>query len=133
MEKVNTFTNNTSVFLVVAVVRAQPPVRAVLQGGLIPSARHVVQENISGAFPKKGFDFGRDSLSAAQLPAHNRGILHVPAIIADGCPAPVVKDFEASRAHIPSLNQSQGHVLEKQKEMHGQSASEKGFPGAFIE
>lgn len=133
MKKVSTFTDNSSVLLVVAVVRAQPLVRALLQGGFVPAARHLIQENSSCALPKKGIVFGPERLSAAQLPAHNRGVAHVPAIIADGGPAPVVKDFKASRAHVRSIHQSQGHVLEKQRGTCGRSgASEMGFPGAFI-
>lgn len=58
MEKVCTCTDNTSIFLVEAVLCAQPPVGALLQGGLIPCAFHIVQENISCAFPKKGINFG---------------------------------------------------------------------------
>lgn len=114
MQERSTCADNTSIFLVQTVMRSQVTVRALHQEGLIPCAFHIVHEDISRAFPKKGTVFGWDGISAAQLPAHNPGTVYVPVIIADGPPAAIVEDFKAPWALVVTIHQPQGQLLEEQ-------------------
>lgn len=83
-------------------------VGALPQVVLVPSALHVIQEDVPSAWTKLGFRQSQQRLSALQAPAHHLGIRQLPAVIADRSPAAVVVKLDAARASAATVRQTQG-------------------------
>ena len=73
-----------------AVVHAPAPAAALAQGGFLPAALHVVQQDGASALAEgEGPGHGQRQ-AAAQLTTHHIGVHHVPVVVADTAPgAPV--------------------------------------------
>ena len=104
------------------VVDAPATVAALEEGGLPPCAVHIVQVDIASALSKVGTRWRRNSKAASQLPAHDLGIVQVPAVITDGAAAPVVVNLYAPLAPVPAVHQAQGGTLERRRQgKHGKT------------
>lgn len=91
-----------------AVMDSDPSVGALPQVVFIPSALHVIEEDVPRAWTKLGFRHRQQSFSAPQRPAHHLGVRQLPAVVADRSPAAVVVEFDAARAPAVAVCQSQG-------------------------
>lgn len=59
---------------------------------------YVVEEDRARAVAKEGLGLGRESRTAAKLPTHHMGIVHVPPIVTYCPPYIVVKDLYTTLA-----------------------------------
>lgn len=100
-----TCTDDTGILPVPAVVHAPAVVPAHLQGGLVPAALHVVQEDAAGAGAKASVARGIHGLATAQLPAHHLGIPQVPLVITHRPPRAAVVQLHAALAAVPAARQ----------------------------
>lgn len=100
-----TCTDDTGILHVPAVVHAPAVVPAHLQGGLVPAALHVVQEDAAGAGAKVRSVRRSHGLATAQLPAHHLGIPQVPLVITHRPPRAAVVQLHAALAAVPAARQ----------------------------
>lgn len=91
-----------------AVVDGDPPVGTVPQVGFIPSALHVVEEDVARAFAVLGFGQSHQGFSTSHHPTDHLGVGQLPAVVADRSPAAVVVDLDTARALAVTRCQSQG-------------------------
>lgn len=68
----------------------------VLKFSLIPSALSIVHPNLSSPLTISRGRVRGHSFSQLQLPTNNRRFVHIEAVIADGSPLAIVKEFHAS-------------------------------------
>ena len=83
-------------------------VAALEKGGLCPGAAHIVQVDTARALTKVGIGFCSNSKATSQLPAHDLGVLQVPAVSADSAPAPRMGNLYAPLAPVSAVHQAQG-------------------------
>ena len=85
-----TVTQDRHVLIVEAVVHAPASAAALAQGGFLPAALHVVQQDGASALAEgEGPGHGQRQ-AAAQLTTHHIGVHHVPVVVTDAAPgAPV--------------------------------------------
>ena len=68
----------------------------VLKFSLVPIALGIVHPNLSSSPPISRVGVGGESFSQLQLPTNNCRFVYIEAVIADGPPLAIVKDFHAS-------------------------------------
>lgn len=101
-----TCADDAGILFVSAVMDRDTSVGALPQVVLVPSALHVIQEDVPGAWAKLGFRHSQQSFSAPQAPAHHLGVPQPPAVVADRSPAAVVVKFDAAPASAVTVCQS---------------------------
>lgn len=102
-----TFTDDTGILSVDAVVYAPTVVPAEQQGGLVPVAPHVVQEDVAAAGAEVSAARGGRGGAAAQLAAHHLRLAQVPEVVAHRPPAAPVPHLHAALAAVPAVSQPQ--------------------------
>ena len=102
-----TCTDDAGILHVPAVVHTPAVVPAHLEGGLVPTALHVIQEDAARAEAEACVARGGRGLAAAQLPAHHLGITQVPHVVAHCPPSAAVVQLHATLAAVPPAGEPQ--------------------------
>ena len=103
----HTCTDDAGILHVPAVVHTPAVVPAHLEGGLVPTALHVIQEDAARAEAEACVARGGRGLAAAQLPAHHLGITQVPHVVAHCPPSAAVVHLHATLAAVPPAGEPQ--------------------------
>lgn len=102
-----TCTDDTGILAVGAVVHAPSVVSAEQQGGLVPTAPQVVQEDVAAAGAEASVAWGGYGRATAQLAAHHLRLVQVPEVVAHRPPAASVPQLHAALAAVPAAGQPQ--------------------------
>lgn len=102
-----TCTDDTGILAVGAVVHAPSVVSTEQQGGLVPMAPQVVQEDVATASTEVSIAWGGYGRATAQLAAHHLCLTQVPVVIAHRPPAASIPHLHAALAAMPAAGQPQ--------------------------
>ena len=100
-----TCTDDTGILCVPTVVHGPAAMPAVQQGGLIPAALHVVQQDAACAGTKVSTARGGDGGPTAQLAAHHVRVPQAPKVVTHCAPALPVLHLHAALADMSAVGQ----------------------------
>lgn len=100
-----TCTDDTGILCVPTVVHGPAAMPAVQQGGLIPVALHVVQQDVACAGTKVSTARGGDGGPTAQLAAHHVRVPQAPKVVTHCAPALPVLHLHAALADMSAVGQ----------------------------
>ena len=105
-----------SIFLVLAGTAVPGLGPAVPERPLRPSALHLLQPDGTRPLPKRSLPQGRHRGAAAQLPARNLSVLHVPGVVAHRPPGAAAPNLHSARAPVLSSHSTNLlHLWKRQK------------------
>lgn len=110
-----TWANDTGIVPAVTLLSIPPPVRTLPQVVLIPSALHIIHDNISRAVSKGDISWRWHSMSTSLLVTDNVCIIYIPGILTNGPPGSSVKYFNTPFTLVPSIHQPHWHFFERKK------------------
>ena len=109
--KDHTWADDSCILVMPTVVSSPAPGRALPHVGFLSSTFHFCQPDGPWSCPKVSRPLGIESFSTAQLPAHHVGIVQVPAVITDGAPGVLVKNFHSPSTGTIPIHQAELSAL----------------------
>ncbi len=106
-----TCTDDSSVFVMAAVMLSPAQIEAVGQLLLTAAAVHVIQQYGSGTVGEVSQRFDCDRRPTSHLSADHLSVVHIPVIITHRSPDGEVEDFHSALTAVEAIHQTDARLL----------------------